>query len=176
MKILLVGGSASSKSTYAEKLALSLNVHKRYYLATMRPYDEECLKKIEKHKNQREGGNFITLEQYSDVGSLSIEHDSCVLLECVCNLCANEMFDEHGNMRDCVDKIVSDIEKLASKCEHLIVVTNDVGSDVYINYSEETKEYVKAVGNINSRLAASFDCVYELVCSIPIVLKGELLI
>lgn len=173
MKMLLTGGSACSKSTYAEKIALSLNVEKRYYLATMRPYDDECLKKIEKHKNQREGGNFITIEQYTDVGSINIEENSCVLLECVCNLCANEMFDGEGNMCDPVEKIVNGIETLSKKCKHIIVVTNDVGSDYSIEYSDSTKEYIKAVGDINSRLAASFDNVYELVCAIPLVLKGE---
>ncbi len=176
MKILLTGGSACSKSTYAEKLALSLDVKYRYYIATMRPYDDECLKKIEKHKNQREKGNFITVEQYTDIGSVEVLKNSCVLLECVCNLCANEMFDENGNMHDCVDKIVNDIELLASKCENLIVVTNDVGSDISSNYSNSTLAYIEAVGKINSRLASSFDHVYELVCAIPIVLKGELLI
>lgn len=62
MRILLTGGSGCGKSTYAERLARSLPAP-RYYIATMRPYDEECQTKIRRHQQQRESGDFITIEQ-----------------------------------------------------------------------------------------------------------------
>ena len=54
------------------------------------------------------------------------------------------------------------------------MVTNDVGSDNK-DYDPGTKAYVRALGCINASLAQQADAVYELVCGIPLVLKGELL-
>ncbi|MBQ9832338.1 MAG: bifunctional adenosylcobinamide kinase/adenosylcobinamide-phosphate guanylyltransferase [Clostridia bacterium] len=176
MNILLTGGSACGKSTYAEKLISTLENEHRYYIATMRPYDDECIKKIERHRKQRESGRFITIEQPVSIGSLILPHRGTALLECMCNLCANEMFDESGNMRDPFDDIINGIEKLKAQCRHLIVVTNDVGGEYSAEYDSTTNAYIQTLGALNAHLASDFDCVYELVCSIPLVLKGELLI
>ena len=52
-------------------------------------------------------------------------------------------------------------------------MTNDVGSDAE-DYSESTLRYVDTLGRLNAVFAAEFDAVFELVCGIPICLKGEL--
>ena len=70
MRILLTGGSGCGKSTYAERLARSFSAP-RYYIATMRPYDEECLAKICRHQQQREDGDFLTIERQTSVGAES---------------------------------------------------------------------------------------------------------
>ena len=58
--------------------------------------------------------------------------------------------------------------------DNLILVTNDVGSDGE-SYSESTLRYVDALGRLNQAFAAEFDTVYELVCGIPLLLKGDAL-
>ena len=78
-------------------------------------------------------------------------------------------------MRDPFDTVVGGIDKLSAQCENLIIVTNDVGSDSR-EYTSETRKYIEVLGKINAALAQKADCVYELVCGIPIVLKGEKLI
>jgi adenosylcobinamide kinase/adenosylcobinamide-phosphate guanylyltransferase len=95
-----------------------------------------------------------------------------VLLECLCNLMANEMFDAEGNERDPYDKILREVRSLAEKADNLILVTNDVGSDAE-SYSDSTLRYVDTLGRLNAVFASEFDLVYELVCGIPILLKGE---
>ena len=172
MRILLTGGSGCGKSTYAERLARSLPAP-RYYIATMRPYDVECLIKIDRHRQQREDGGFITIERQTDVGGIVFPARGTALLECMCNLLANEMFDESGNERDVYDKILADIDALSQRCETLIVVTNEVGSDGG-NYDASTARYIQTLGRLNCALAARFDAVAELVCGIPLVLKGQL--
>ncbi|NLX64208.1 MAG: bifunctional adenosylcobinamide kinase/adenosylcobinamide-phosphate guanylyltransferase [Clostridiaceae bacterium] len=173
MRILLTGGSACGKSTYAEKLAMRFSTP-RYYIATMRIYDEESRKKVERHRQMRKTKNFITIERDTDIHLIELSRRGTVLLECMCNLTANEMFDRYGNITDVYNKIISGIESLASQCENLIVVTNDVGSDGG-KYDESTQEYIRTLGRLNISLAERFDCVYEMVCGIPIVLKGRLL-
>ncbi len=64
-------------------------------------------------------------------------------------------------------------KNLRGQSETLIVVTNDVGSDAE-RYSAETRTYVEVLGRINAALADMADTVCELVCGIPIILKGAL--
>jgi adenosylcobinamide kinase/adenosylcobinamide-phosphate guanylyltransferase len=96
-----------------------------------------------------------------------------VLLECLCNLCANEIFDPGGAGESAVDTILRGMDRLARQCDNLIVVTNDVGADGG-GYGALTMRYVDALGELNARLASRFDRVLELVCGIPLPLKGEL--
>lgn len=171
--ILLTGGSACGKSSYAESLCLRFE-QPRYYIAAMRPYGEGSEAKIARHREMRRGKGFETIERYTDLAGLELPQRGTVLLECICNLTANEMFDEEGNLTDPVAAVLEGVTALRDKCEQLIVVTNDVGSDNK-DYDPGTKAYVRALGQINAALARQADHVYELVCGIPLVLKGTLL-
>ena len=172
MRILLTGGSGCGKSTYAERLARELPAP-RYYLAAMRPYDAESLVKIRRHQAQRESADFVTIERDTGVGGVTFPARGTVLLECLCNLLANEMFDEAGNERDVYDTILADIVSLEQKCDTLIVVTNEVGGDG-VAYSASTARYLETLGRLNRALAKRFDAMAELVCGIPLVRKGQL--
>ena len=172
MRILLTGGSGCGKSTYAERLARELPAP-RYYLATMRPYEAESHAKIARHQAQRADAGFLTIERETNVGGIDFPARGTVLLECMCNLTANEMFDDAGNERDVYDTILADILTLEQKCDTLIVVTNEVGSDGG-EYNASTARYIETIGRLNRALVARFDAVAELVCGIPLVLKGQL--
>lgn len=172
MPILLTGGSASGKSTYAEWLALTFPPP-HYYIATMRVMDQEGQAKVNRHQALRQGKGFITLEQDQDLGLLALDQPGTVLLECMCNLTANEMFDREGRIRDVYDKILADLISLEKSSRQLIVVTNEVGSDG-IHYGSGTRAYIELLGKLNRALAARYDCVLELVAGIPLVLKGDM--
>ena len=62
MLILVSGGSASGKSEFAESLVLQSGCDRRYYLATMIPYDEECRRRISRHRKMRAAKGFETIE------------------------------------------------------------------------------------------------------------------
>ena len=66
MIILLTGGSASGKSGWAEGLAAAL--HRRsggalIYLATMAAEDGESRRRVARHRAQRAGRGFLTVER-----------------------------------------------------------------------------------------------------------------
>lgn len=172
MMILLTGGSGCGKSTFGENLVLRFPLP-RYYVATMRPYGEESLKKIERHRMLRKEKQFSTIERQTDIDGIEFPEKGTVLLECLCNLSANEMFDDMGNECDPYQKIMDGIHILKEQAENLIVITNDVGSDCEA-YSDSTLRYVDLLGRLNRAVAAEADTVCELVCGIPILLKGEL--
>lgn len=96
MMYLIIGGSGSGKSAYAEELLFSLsNAGKKYYIATMQVYDEESRRRVQKHRKQREGKRFDTIEQPVHVSGALTQMDAgkkSAMLECVSNLVANEMF------------------------------------------------------------------------------------
>ena len=172
MMILLTGGSACGKSTYAEQICVKAPGPK-YYLAAMQPYGEEGRKKIGRHRALRQGKGFETIERYTDYGSLNLPENCTALLECICNLTANEMFDDRGNERDPYEKVLEGVENLRRRCGLLVVVTNDVGSDG-LHYDPGTEDYIRVLGKINAALAARADTVIEMVAGIPILLKGAL--
>ena len=72
---------------------------------------------------------------------------------------------------DPVEKVVAGVGNLKRQTDTLIVVTNDVGSDNE-EYSDETRRYIRALGEINAQVAQMADQVYELVAGIPLRLKG----
>ena len=140
----------------------------------MRPFGAESERKIARHRTMRAKSGFVTFERYTNVGGLALPERGTALLECVCNLAANEMFGERGEIRAGAEKaILVGVAALENACENLIVVTNDVGSDDGI-YPESTRAYIELVGRVNRALAERFECVCELVCGIPLVVKGKL--
>ena len=171
MTTLVTGGSKCGKSSLAEKL-LDRFDGKKIYIATMQPFGEEALEAISRHRKMREQKGFGTIEKYTDIQDISLDNCSAVLLECVGNLCANEMFSEDG-MCYPVDKIVSGIKRLSDSAAELVIVTNQVGSDG-IDYAEGTAEYIRLLGEVNRRIAEFADNVIECVYGVPIVLKGAI--
>lgn len=172
MIALITGGSKCGKSTFAEEL-LDGFAGRKIYVATMRPFGEDAREAIERHRRSRAGKGFEAVEKYSDIGELSLEPGCAVLLECLGNLVANELFSGEET-RDPADKIVAGLKAVAEKAAKLVIVTNQVGSDG-ISYPEGTSGYVRALGEVNRRAAELADAVFETVYGVPVALKGELI-
>ena len=168
MIVLVTGGSGCGKSTWAEKLVDALPRENRVYIATMQVYDGESRQRVQRHRNQRAGKGFITVECEKDLDSVFLPGGSIVLLEDLVNLAANEMFDG-GN----VSRIVPALKRLSARCSHLIIVTNDLFSDG-VNYSPSVQAYLRCLAKINRCAAEMADSVIEVVYSIPTALKGDI--
>lgn len=178
MMVLILGGSGSGKSLYAEETAVSLaqTDMKKYYLATMQVFDEEGKKKVERHRRLRKDKGFFTIEQPTVIsGALEKmeEGERTVLLECISNLAANEMFSkgkaEAANL--VIENITRDIKLLKERTTNLVVVSNNVFEDGVI-YDEMTMKYIQAMGKINRELAGLADRVVEVAVGIPVTVKG----
>ena len=184
MMILITGGSASGKSAFAEDKLLSFGDKKRYYLATMAVWDEECRERIRRHRIKRSGKGFSTIEKPVDLKDVSLPGGSAALLECVSNLTANELFREElgengqeseetrgaGREQKAWERITGGIFNLKEQAEDLVVVTNEVFSDG-ISYDPGTEQYLRLLGKINCWLANMADEVYEVSCGLPICVK-----
>ena len=172
MFLVITGGSGSGKSAYAEQCVLDFGPAERIYIATMYPFDEECDRRIRRHREMRRQKQFSTLECYTGLKKADIPEDSVVLLECMSNLTANEMYQEGGAGGQTVEEILAGICYLLKRVRHLVVVTNEIFSDG-IDYDSETMRYQSYLGQINSEMGRMADQVTEVVYGIPITVKGE---
>lgn len=171
MLIEIIGGSGSGKSEYAEKCCMELCPGRKYYIATMQPFDEESKQRVLRHQALRAGKQFITIECQTRLEKVKIEKDATVLLECMSNLSANEMFSPEGRKDHTSDVLMKGIEYLAARAKHLIIVTNQIFSDGIV-YDETTTEYMRILAQVNNQVAQMADLVYEVVCGIPICIKN----
>ncbi len=170
MLVLITGGSKNGKSAIAEKIIVNYDLP-RFYIATMEPYSIEASAIIERHQKMRAEKHFTTIEKYTDIHQINLPQNSAVLLECMGNLCANEMFS--NRIDNPVDKILFGIEYLRQNSEIVIIVTSQVGDDG-ISYPIETMKYMQIMGIINQKIAEISDIVIEAVYGIPVFLKGNL--
>ena len=178
MLTLIIGGSGSGKSAYAEHyIDMVSQGKKKYYLATMKVFDAEGNKKKERHQRLRAGKGFVTIEQPCSIEEALQKMESgekTALLECMSNLTANEMFgNETGQDADrAADRIIKGITRLQENISDLVIVTNNVFEDGII-YDGSTMEYIRALGRINQQLAHLADEVIEVVVGIPLTVKKE---
>ncbi len=170
MLVLVTGGSGSGKSAFAENRVLSLGLHQRIYIATMFPFDEESHKRIDRHRKMRSGKGFETVECYTGLKNQELPKDCVVLLECMSNLTANEMFQENGAGEHTVEEILKGIRHLQETASHVVIVTNEIFSEAAF-YEGETGLYQKYLGELNQKIGAAADEVVEVVYGIPIYHK-----
>ena len=199
---IVYGGSASGKSSYAESFAMSLQGEGRLlYIATMYPYkwntteiDPETMQRIERHRATRADKGFDTVECYRHVEHIVAKRQDVLLLECMSNLLANEMYLEQDSDDGGLAETMSEVEKagvgmsetlspvskkivqalvnLSTRVQDVVIVTNDVFSDGgSLTYDESTREYVKNLAEINCALAREAATVTEVVCGIPVIVK-----
>lgn len=168
MIVLITGGSGSGKSAYAEQVAMSLP-GERIYLATMQRYDDaETHRRIDRHRQLRQGKGFVTIEQPCSLDKAPIPPNACVLLECLPNLVANEMFGGGDPAA-----IIPDLTQLMDHCASLVIVTDNVSCDG-MTYDETTTAYLRCLADCAAFAAARADAVVEVVCGIPVPVKGAL--
>lgn len=171
MFTLVIGGAASGKSEYAESLILASPCRPRWYVATMEPSDGECRARIAKHRRMRAEKDFRTVECFTSLASLRLPERGAVLLECLSNLAANELYSPAGAGAGAPEAIVSGVEALLAQCGELVAVSNEVftgGS----RYAGETEEYLRLLAGVNCALAARADRVCEVTCGLPRYYKG----
>lgn len=172
MITLVTGGSGSGKSAYAEDVLTGFGGKNRIYIATMYPFDEESRKRVKRHRDMRAGKGFSTLECYTGLKQVTVPGDACVLLECMSNLVANEMFREDGAKEHTVEEVLEGVFSLGREARELVIVTNEIFSDG-IEYDAETMRYQRYLGEINRRIASAAREVTEVVYGIPLTQTKE---
>lgn len=155
MMILISGGNGSGKSAFAESLVNDFP-GKRFYIATMDAQTADNRRRVEKHRRQRAGLDFTTLELPWQLSRARVEGGSVVLLEDVSNLLANGLFAHGGTKEDALRQILD----LEQRCGVLLAVT--ISGLPERDYSGETADYIRDLNWLNGQLRETADEVYEM--------------
>lgn len=188
MFYVVTGGSASGKSEYAENLACNLKGEGRLiYLATMSAGDIESQARIAKHRTNRAGKGFVTVEKSKNISEIidDISKKDTILVEDLSNLLANELFegdfetDFLHKSEKIADKIVLEIYEIVEKSDNCVIVANEIYNDDLSNQqkggasdkNDTTKVYISQLGKIVNKLGLLSDHLIEIVCGIEVNIK-----
>ena len=164
--VLISGANDSGKSRFAEQLIAS-TTGDRYYIATMRPCTAENGLRIEKHRRQRNGLGFQTLELPCQIQDAPVTPDSVVLLEDVSNLLANVMFEQGGS----ADLVYREICGLLARCRLLVAVT--ISGLCADGFEAQTAAYINALNQLNQDLQGLAKVAVTMQNGLPVYEKGD---
>ncbi|MCL9774795.1 bifunctional adenosylcobinamide kinase/adenosylcobinamide-phosphate guanylyltransferase [Vibrio methylphosphonaticus] len=188
---LILGGARSGKSGFAENRvreivsssltfqplelnALTSKPRTMHYVATSEALDEEMLRRIEHHKQQR-GEGWIEWECPCDLVSQLKQFDESdvVLIDCL-TLWLNNVIYYQGQSSSNA-RLEHEIEMLAMALQqssaHIILVSNEVGMGV-VPMGEVSRLFVDNAGRMNQALARIAQQVVLVAAGLPLTLKS----
>ena len=174
MSTYISGGCKNGKSFYAQRVAKAGGTP-LYYIATMIPHDDEDLARIRRHRQERAGWGFETLECGRDILACLEGADvhGAFLLDSVTALLSNEMFADSGMDESAPERIADALEAFVRRAPNTVLVSDFIFSDAML-YDEWTEAYRRGLATIDRCLAAACDNVIEVVTGQFIVHKGAL--
>ncbi|AGI69330.1 bifunctional adenosylcobalamin biosynthesis protein CobP [Octadecabacter antarcticus 307] len=166
--ILVLGGAASGKSSFAESLCFQ-SPKSRVYIATAQGFDNEMRAKISDHRSQR-GPEWLTIEAPLNVASAlsTCSAKQIVLLDCATLWLSNVLLADE----DAAIASATLLAALATCPAQVIVVSNEVGHGI-VPDNKLTRQFRNAQGRLNQLLAARADLVVQVTAGLPQTLKGE---
>ena len=171
---LVLGGSRSGKSRYAEGLIETAAMHGTY-CATAEPGDAEMAARIAVHRARRRevgGGDFWhTVEAPLDL-SATIARDAApdrpLLIDCLTLWLSNLLFADKSTETETRLLCVA----LGEAAGPVVLVANEVGLGL-VPETPLGREFRDAAGRLNQEMAALADRVVFVAAGLPLVLKGN---
>ena len=179
MNVLISGGCKNGKTSFAQDTAVKLSGGgRRYYVATMIPYDDEDRARIARHVADRAAQGFETLEIGRDIAACleGTDHSAVLLVDSLTALLMNEMFpDVHCGDADpqAAERCREGLLRVAAEAKHAVFVTDYIYSDA-ARYDAFTEQYRENLALLDRSLAAVCDVVIELCAGNVIFHKGGL--
>ena len=167
--IYVTGGARSGKSSYALRLAESYE--RRVFLATAEAFDGEMQRRIDKHREEREGP-FTTVEEplFIDRALRNLpEGTSVVLLDCLTVWLGNLMH-HLGTEAAISERIDALLDVLQTPPCDIILVSNEVGMGI-VPENAMAREFRDLAGTLNRKVAERATQAYLLCSGLPLVLK-----
>lgn len=176
MNIYITGGCKNGKSTLALNIARSLSAGRpMYYVATMNPSDDEDVDRIRRHRLEREGLGFATLEIYTGIQQCldKVARESVLLIDSTTALLANEMFgsgcaDSSARMR-----VIEGLERVLGGVGDIVMVSDYIYSNAEL-FNVYTDMYISALAAVDRRMAHLCDAVIELCNGCATFHKGTI--
>jgi adenosylcobinamide kinase / adenosylcobinamide-phosphate guanylyltransferase len=177
--IFVCGGVRSGKSTFAERMAVSLSEKSGsslHYIACGKAVDEEMKQRIDRHQMDRKKSPAVwkTWERPSGIGELADEFSvsDIILVDCMTTLVTNELFGEEDVKQDAGKKVMKDIRRIASEAGTVILVSNDVFCEP-LSGNELVNRFVHTLGTVHQKIVVMADIAYSVNKGIAVLKKGE---
>ena len=176
MRIFISGGCKNGKSYHAQRIAKKQSnpAHPLYYIATMKAVDGEDAERIKRHKNERDGWGFTTVEQPKNIEGIltSCNLNGSFLLDSLTALLANEMFSPTGEFDgDAHKRTAAGLTCVLSNVSNIVIVSDYIFSDAFL-YDTYTENYRKSLATLDRLAAKHCDVVLEAAYTQLIAHKG----
>ena len=171
--ILITGGQRSGKSTYAEKLALSLSANP-IYIATAHVWDEELKERVKMHKLRR-GKEWTNIEEEKYLSKHNI-YNKVAVVDCITLWCTNFFFDNRlpngdiASVEDTLKELQDEFDKFTNQDAVFIFVTNEIGCGG-VSDNVLQRRFTDLQGWMNQYVAKCADEVILMVSGIPTKIK-----
>ena len=170
--IFITGGCRSGKSQFAQDYA-NRHFHKKLYLATCEPLDEEMVKRIEDHKERR-GSDWQTVEEPLKIAEAIKQHQhdtEVILLDCITLWLSNLLMMQQSD-----HQVMKEVSRLTDTVNQgqlsLIFVSNEVGMGI-VPGEPLGRRFRDLAGMANQKIAEAAQTVVFMVSGIPMFLKGK---
>jgi adenosylcobinamide kinase/adenosylcobinamide-phosphate guanylyltransferase len=167
---LVVGGSRSGKSLYAQAVAERL-CPRPAYLATSEILDPEMVERVRLHRAQR-GSQWITLEEPLEIASLLLgprDGFDGFLVDCMTLWLTNVMLKE--GLKALPARKTALLEALRRVDCPVVLVTNEVGMGI-VPDNALARDFRDQAGWLNQDLAVVAGRVVFVAVGLPLTLKG----
>lgn len=182
--IMVLGGSSSGKSQFAEQLAREMESFYNcdvFYLATGVVCDEEFAARVERHQERRPG-HWHTVEEPRRLAKTLQDwkhQPSIVLVDGIGTWTTNLIYGEDGQQpwsaqreQACLQEVQAFIKTWPYLSGAIIIVADEVGMGIVPEYPE-SRIFRDLNGKINQLLAAQAEQVYFVTAGIASRIKGE---
>jgi adenosylcobinamide kinase / adenosylcobinamide-phosphate guanylyltransferase len=171
-RVLVLGGSRSGKSAFAESLLADVAVVDYVATAAERPDDPEWSDRIRAHRGRRPGG-WRTVET-GDAAAVIAAAGPPVLVDSMTAWLARAM-DETGVWTSAAGpalaaRVAELADAWANAGRRVVAVSDEVGSGV-VPDTASGRLFRDALGRLNQQLAAGADEVHLVVAGLPLRLK-----
>jgi adenosylcobinamide kinase/adenosylcobinamide-phosphate guanylyltransferase len=163
----ITGGTRSGKSSYAQKLALSLSDNP-VYLATARKWDDDFKNRIKRHQQDRDE-RWENIEEEKNPSKLALQ-GRVVVLDCVTLWLTNFFSDTKYHVDDTLSLIKEEVDQLALIDATWIIISNEIGMGMHAD-TEIGRKFADLQGWINQHIAAKADKAIFMVSGLPLDLK-----
>ena len=160
--VFVLGGAASGKSEFAEKLTRASDLTP-IYVATGRVWDDEQKKRVGIHQSRRDAA-WQTVEAPVELAAVVAagQPNQALLVDCATMWLTNLMMDDDTLQ-----------EALAKSAAPIVIVSNEVGQGI-VPENAMARAFREHQGRCNIALADQADVVVHVVAGLPMLLKGEL--
>ncbi|MEM1343606.1 MAG: bifunctional adenosylcobinamide kinase/adenosylcobinamide-phosphate guanylyltransferase [Pseudomonadota bacterium] len=165
---LILGGARSGKSARA----LALCPAPRTFIATAEALDDEMAERIARHRDERAGADWTTVEEPLDLAA-AVAREAAegrhLLIDCLTLWLSNLLH----HARDVEAETKALLAALEAAPGHAVAVSNEIGLGL-APMNALGRAFRDAQGRLNQRMAAAAVRVEFVAAGLPLVLKERL--